>query len=187
MNMFGSINILIVTIATSTAPAYASDPAPTIPPAYEQMAALYEIPPDLFYAVALQESGRHLDSIGRVPWPWTLNVAGKGYYFDTKTEAWDALRRHIEQGATNIGIGLMQPTYPYNQYALSDVYGALDPATNLRLGAQIMRECYDRLADWWAAVGCYHSPGRTERQRRHVETYKAHVKRRLERISGARQ
>jgi len=114
----------------------------------------------------------------RTPWPWTLNVAGHGYYFNSQAEAWDALRGHVEKGQSNIGVGLMQVTWPHNQYALVDVYSALDPATNLRLGAQILRACFDRLGEWWAAVGCYHSPGSSEIRHARADAYIASVKRR---------
>ena len=74
------------------------------------------------------------------------------------TEVWDALSGFIERKPRQIGIGLVQVTWPFNPDILWDPYTALEPATNLALGARILRDCYDRLGDWWHAVGCYHSP-----------------------------
>jgi hypothetical protein len=46
------------------------------PPAYQVAAQQAGVPPPVLYAVALQESGARLR--GRlIPWPWTLNVAGR--------------------------------------------------------------------------------------------------------------
>ena len=168
-----------ICMAMTTGLAIPEDRDRAVPTTYRHIADLFDIPPDIFYAIALQESGRYVEHLGeRRPWPWTLNVAGEGYYFESQAEAWDALRTHVENGDTNIGVGLMQVTWPYNQYALVDIYSALDPATNLRLGAQILTDCYDRLQDWWASVGCYHSPGSSKVRVQRANNYTALVRRR---------
>ncbi len=133
--------------------------APQIPAIYQATAEVQGIPPSLFYAIAMQESGRFLEDDGRLkPWPWSLNVAGDAYYYDSMEEAWEALRSFIEERPAHIGIGLVQVTWPYNPHLLRDPFTALEPSINLGIGAQILRACYDRLGDWWSAVGCYHSP-----------------------------
>ena len=131
-----------------------------VPADYVTAAELHGIDdPAILYAIAMQESGR-LDRETDLlePWPWTLNVDGKGYFFADMTEIWDALARFVQEEPNHIGLGLVQVTWPFNPDILSNPYLALDPSTNLSLGAQILRDCYDRLDDWWQAVGCYHSP-----------------------------
>ena len=60
----------------------------TVPSGYQVVAAERAIPEAIFYAVALTESGRDVEAQGiRRPWPWTLNVAGQGYYFETQVIA----------------------------------------------------------------------------------------------------
>ena len=157
--------------------------AGAVPNAYRDTAHLYGIPPALFYAMALQESGRTVGSAYR-PWPWTLNVEGRAYYYDTKTEVWDALRRFVMEGRTHIGIGLMQVTYPYNAHVLWDVYAAIDPYTNLRMGALILRERYRESGDWWTAVGRYHAPGQKPAQIARAIRYRERVKHRWRRLYG---
>ena len=185
MNLFRLSRIASAFAASMTLAGAAFGKEPRIPDAYQTIAGLYKIPPDIFYAVALQESGRYDErAAAREPWPWTLNVEGDGYYYASHTEAWNALLDYVVDGRTNIGIGLMQVTWPYNQYALVDVYGALDPDTNLRLGAQVLSACYDMTGDWWLAVGCYHSPGSSEVRRKRATAYTARVKKRWERVVG---
>lgn len=154
-----------------------------VPRAYKETARLYGIPPKLFYALALQESGRTVDG-AFAPWPWTLNVEGQGYYYNSQTEVWDALNEFVIADRTNIGIGLLQVTYPYNQHVLSELYLAIDPHTNLRMGAVILLERYRESGDWWIAVGHYHSPGKKPAQVERAQRYRESVKRRWKQLYG---
>src|ERR1700729_2748973 len=44
----------------------------------------YGIPEHLLAAIASTESGRFHKALGmNLPWPWTINVEGTGYFFDT--------------------------------------------------------------------------------------------------------
>lgn len=157
-------------------PPSAAEPSPTVPTVYAETAELFGgIPADIFYAMALQESGRQTEQ-GFRPWPWTLNVEGKGFYYGSKAEAWDALSQFVEDGRTNIGIGALQVTWPYNQHVLVDVYGALDPHTNLQIAAQIFLARYSESGDWWTAVGRYHSPGPSDAQRARANAYRERVR-----------
>ena len=146
----------------------------TVPSGYRLVASEKKIPESIFYAVALAESGRTLPADGvRRPWPWTLNVAGDGYYYATRHEAWQALRDWLDQGKRSIDIGLMQVNWRYHQSRLGDPWQALDPYHNLRVGADILQDCYATRRDWWVSVGCYHAPANPERAtryRRRVES-----------------
>ena len=49
----------------------------SVPAGYASAARAHGIPADIFYAVALTESGKVVDRFRtRRPWPWTLNVGG---------------------------------------------------------------------------------------------------------------
>jgi len=136
-----------------------ADDGRSLPPLFVATADAQGIPPTLLYAIALQESGRQDGDKGVLtPWPWSLNVGGKSHYYATMEEAWDALNRLFKDPPRNIDIGLVQVSWPVNRHVIHDPFLALEPTVNLAIGAQILRECFDRLGDWWAAVGCYHSP-----------------------------
>jgi len=145
-----------------------------VPVGYRSVATERGIPYTLLYAVALTESGKQVVSTqGYRPWPWTLNVAGRGYFFDSRLAAWQALTDWLEQGKRSIDIGLMQVNWRYHQERLGTPWQALDPYFNLRVGAAILQDCYITRQDWWASVGCYHSPNdlqRADRYRRRVIT-----------------
>jgi hypothetical protein len=67
------------------------------------------IPAHLLSAIAATESGRyHQDLKIRIPWPWTINAAGRGYYFESKQEAIAAVKKLRKQGVQSIDVGCMQ-------------------------------------------------------------------------------
>ena len=62
--------------------------ASSVPEGYRRVAAAHGIPSELFYAVALAESGRHIEHLRTTrPWPWTLNIQGEGHYFPSRQAA----------------------------------------------------------------------------------------------------
>ena len=162
--------VLIVSLVSGSA-ALAGD----IPPAYRQVAVANGIPADIFYAVALAESGRHLgDERPARPWPWTLNIHGEGVYFSDRRSAWHAIVAAIGKQWTSVDIGLMQVNWRYHQHRLLDPWRALDPHVNLQVAAEILKRCQQRLSDWWDSVGCYHSPANAERAKRYQERVRGH-------------
>ncbi len=149
--------------------------ASEIPTAYYQVARANDIPADIFYAIALTESGRSVgtDQVFR-PWPWTLNIHGKGIFFRNRHSAWRATQAAIAQHQTLVDIGLMQVNWRYHRDRLIDPWRALDPHQNLQVAAEILLDCYERLTDWWASVGCYHAPANPDRARRYRERVRSH-------------
>ena len=80
----------------------------SVPAGYRTIATERGIPYTVLYAVALTESGRRVAPADVYrPWPWTLNVAGRGYFFDSRLAAWQALTDWLQAGRRSIDIGLM--------------------------------------------------------------------------------
>ena len=80
----------------------------SVPVGYRTIAAECGIPYTVLYAVALTESGKQVrpTDVYR-PWPWTLNIGGRGYFFDSRLAAWQALTASLQAGQRSIDIGLM--------------------------------------------------------------------------------
>lgn len=151
---------------------------PTVPNGYRVIAAEYGIPNTLLYAVALAESGVGINHKGtRRPWPWTLNVAGRGHVYPSRKAAWSALKTYIARGERSIDIGLMQVNWRYHEDKLGDTWRALNPYFNLRVGAGILRQCFEQRGDWWKSVGCYHAPSNPVRARRYRSRVVGHWQR----------
>lgn len=119
---------------------------------------LQRIPQGLLAAISLVESGRGVGPSGStVAWPWTINAAGQGQYFDTKEEAIAATRQLIEDGLRSIDIGCMQINLRYHPDAFASIEQAFDPARNVAYGATYLRQLHRLQGSWPKAVERYHS------------------------------
>jgi len=134
-------------------------PLQQIPPAYHQIAAAARVPAESLYSLALTESSRRLP-YGERPWPWTINVAGKGYRFETREAAWQALLQFVRKyPLKRIDVGIAQVNLGWNGQRFMSTWEALDPYVNLNAAAAILRECWDRKpGSWLDTAGCYHHP-----------------------------
>lgn len=160
----------------------AADVRQQIPPGYHQVAMQERVPAEALYSLAMTESSRKLPH-GVRPWPWTINVAGKGYRYATRQEAYQALlafMRHYP--LKRIDVGISQVNLGWNGHHFRSTWEAFDPYINLHAAARILRACYDKKpGSWIAAAGCYHHPAGGQPAR----TYQAIVKRHLNRLEPA--
>ena len=116
-----------------------------------------KIPYDILTAVALTETGTMQK--GRLaPYPWAINVGGKGFLFSTKQQAIKAVKSYLAQGKTSIDIGCMQLNWYWHKDKFSNsIESAFDPKTNITVGANYILEHYVTYKNWNMAVGRYHS------------------------------
>jgi len=151
-----------------------------IPPAYRKIAAEARIPAEALYSLALTESSRRMP-VGERPWPWTINVAGKGYRYETREEAWQALLQFVRKAPLKrIDVGIAQVNLGWNGHLFPSFYDAFDPYINLRVASRILRACYDsNPGSWIKAAGCYHHPAGGKP----AAIYIAIVRRKLDTIS----
>jgi hypothetical protein len=117
------------------------------------------VDPKILAGIALNESAYN----GRA-WPWTLNVAGRGFFFRTREDAYRAVRYLISNGRSNFDIGLMQVNWGYHGKRFASAWDALAPATNIRVAEDILNENYRLTHSAVKTVAYYHSanpaPGR---------------------------
>ncbi|HEY2454475.1 MAG TPA: transglycosylase SLT domain-containing protein [Scandinavium sp.] len=130
-----------------------------IPAAYQQIAAAEYVPPESLYALAMVESARK-STWGALPWPWTINVAGKGYRYPSREAAGKALLGFMQRyPLRHIDVGIAQVNLGWNGQYFSSLKNVFDPYTNLHIAAQILRRCYTTSSgSWLRASGCYHHP-----------------------------
>ena len=148
--------------------------ADDIPSAYVTAANAHRVPPAVLYAVGLTES-RRTTPHGARPWPWTLNVDGRAYYYPSRSAAWLALRRHVAAKRT-VDVGLMQVNWNWHSALLQDTWRALEPYHNLDAAARLLRGHYDATGDWWTAIGRYHAPANERRAERYRLRVGRHLK-----------
>jgi hypothetical protein len=119
-------------------------------------AAAHDVPYDLMMAVGRVESGRDT-SLGLMPWPWTVNAAGDGAFYDTKTALKARAEDLIAAGQTNFDLGCFQVNYGWHGSEFASLDAMFDPATNADYAARFLRRLYDQKGDWMLAAGAYHS------------------------------
>ncbi|MDC9612928.1 transglycosylase SLT domain-containing protein [Xenorhabdus khoisanae] len=130
-----------------------------VPTGYHQVAQTEKVPAEALYSLALAESGYKLPQ-GIRPWPWSINVAGKSYRYNTRLEAWQSLQSFIQTNSIKrIDVGIAQVNLGWNGHHFNSTWEAFDPYINLHVAARILRACYDtNPGSWVTAAGCYHHP-----------------------------
>ncbi|WP_419603455.1 transglycosylase SLT domain-containing protein [Thiolapillus sp.] len=129
------------------------------PPAFQEIGKKQGIPGDVLYALALTESGRALKGRRQiVPWPWTLNIAGKSHYYNSKKAACSALKQAVEDGK-QVDAGFMQVNWYHNgRHMVKAPCDLLSPWKNITLGARILaRERRENGGSLFRAIGTYHT------------------------------
>lgn len=115
------------------------------------------VPLDVLGAVALTETGVKRGK-NYLPWPWAINVEGKGYLFKDKQSAILATLKHIAQGKDSIDIGCMQMNWKWHHKKFgSSVVHAFDPYKNVEIAANYLKEHFSIYKNWTRAIGRYHS------------------------------
>ena len=114
------------------------------------------LPTHLLWAIGMVESKRDGG-----PWPWTLDVAGHGLYFDTRAQAENKLSVLIRaQGRQNVDIGCMQVNWHWHQTKATSPEVYMDPRANTYYAAYHLHELWVNAGQgpWDFAIGKYHSP-----------------------------
>jgi len=117
----------------------------------------HAIPEGLLKAIGFTESGRVTADGRRVPWPWTVNAEGQGYYFETKKDAIAFVQELQSHGISVIDVGCMQVDLYYHPDAFASLDAAFDPATNVAYAAKFLNELKSETGDWGVATQYYHS------------------------------
>lgn len=118
----------------------------------------YAIPTHLLSAIASTESGRYHDGLKiKLPWPWTINAEGKGYFFNTKEEAIAAAHSLQALGVKSMDIGCMLVNIQQHPDAFSSLSQAFEPENNIAYAASFLRKLYQKEGSWKQATIDYHS------------------------------
>jgi hypothetical protein len=116
------------------------------------------LPGGILLAIGRVESGRWDPAHGRVTsWPWTINAAGKGSWFETREAAAQTVRALLDGGTRSIDVGCFQINLQYHPLAFASPEQGFDPESNARYAARFLLSLFSRTGSWEAAVEAYHS------------------------------
>lgn len=117
-----------------------------------------KMPANLPLSIARVESGRLDPATGRGrPWPWTINAAGTGSFYDSKEEAIAAVHALRARGVQSIDVGCMQVNLRYHPQAFASLEDAFDPLVNARYAVRFLTALYRQTGNWVQATAYYHS------------------------------
>lgn len=117
----------------------------------------FQIPEHLLTAMSWSESGQYISKVGLVAWPWTINVNGKGYIFETKEKAIQAVMNFQRKGIKSIDVGCMQVNLKHHPTAFKSLQEAFDPKANVEYAARFVTGLKNQFQSWYKAVAHYHS------------------------------
>ncbi len=150
--------LLMLAVIAGLSPAQADVPPPALcRSAIAAAERSYGIPDRLMQAIGVVESGRADERGGVTAWPWTINVEGVGYVFETKQEAIAAVNEHRARGARSIDVGCMQVNLMHHGDAFGSLEQAFDPGANSRYAAQFLQNLLAQTGSWPRATAGYHS------------------------------
>jgi hypothetical protein len=159
-----SRNLLFFAMVTAVSPPLQArnDPSSLCLAAAVDAAQTTGVPYEVLLAVAVVETGRDAR-----PWPWTVNVAGDGQWFDTKDAAEAHAQQVLNQGLTNLDVGCFQLNIRWHSKGFGSLSDMLDPNLNAGYAAEFLAGHYAETGGWAAAAAAYHSatPEHAERYR----------------------
>lgn len=153
--------IILLCCSGIVAPAYAAEPS-ALDAHFERASEQWGVPRALVRAVAHTESDLH---------PWTVNIAGRSYYPESKDAALRLIEEAVQKGKS-YDVGIMQ----INKYWLrhfdfcpADI---IEPRLNILLGAWILAQEIHRYGLNWKGIGSYHTPARINPDRARAYAHK---------------
>ncbi|MDA5092822.1 lytic transglycosylase domain-containing protein [Aliiroseovarius sp. KMU-50] len=114
------------------------------------------VPISVLKAISLTETGRKRGGSFR-PWPWTVNMEGKGVWFDTEEEARSYVFKHFKRGARSFDVGCFQINYKWHHKNFSSLDEMFDPLANGLYAARFLSDLFSEKGNWSDAAGAYHS------------------------------
>lgn len=114
------------------------------------------VPVSVLRAITRAETGRRMQA-GFLPWPWTVNMEGQGFWFDTKDEALAYVYKEFERGARSFDVGCFQINFKWHGQNFASIEAMFDPVTNALYAAKYLTELRAETGDWSKAAGAYHS------------------------------
>ncbi|MFN7224790.1 MAG: transglycosylase SLT domain-containing protein [Paracoccaceae bacterium] len=114
------------------------------------------VPFDVLKAIARIETGRQVNGV-LVPWPWAVNQAGQGSFFDSAGQALDHVANAMSNGESNIDVGCFQLNLRWHGDAFASLGNMFEPTDNALYAARFLLRLYGEYGSWEGAIGAYHS------------------------------
>jgi soluble lytic murein transglycosylase-like protein len=89
--------------------------------------------------------------------PYAVNIAGKTVIASNQEEAAKTIKNAVNQGVTNIDVGIAQINYRWHKNNFKNIEEMLNPATNIEYAARLLLSLFKQHGTWHKAIRHYHS------------------------------
>jgi len=144
------------TPSAGPAAALAADPPAICDWAAAEASRRSGVPISVLKAISLNETGRKRGGVFR-PWPWTVNMEGKGLWFDSAEAALAYAEKEHGRGARSFDVGCFQINFKWHGEAFASIEEMFDPLKNGLYAARFLSQLHAETGSWSAAAGAYHS------------------------------
>jgi hypothetical protein len=135
--------------------------------AARQVAQETNVPLSVLRSITRTETGRARG--GQLqPWPWTVNMEGKGHWFETEDAARAYVFKEFRRGARSFDVGCFQINFKWHGENFRSIDQMFDPIENARYAARFLTRLHSETGDWSRAAGAFHS-----RTPKYAEKYRA--------------
>ena len=117
----------------------------------------FAMPEGILTAITRIEAGRVTGNGTREGWPWTINHAGKGLFFDSKDKMLAYAEDQLVDGDQNMDIGCMQISHYWHSENFTDLEEMGDPFTNIAYAAAFLSDLETTHGSWDQAIRHYHN------------------------------
>ncbi|MFK7942047.1 MAG: lytic transglycosylase domain-containing protein [Paracoccaceae bacterium] len=136
------------------------------------------IPREVMLAITLVETRTNRGGTSG-PWPWTVNVAGKGGWFDSRAAALIHAQRALARGENSFDVGCFQLNYRWHGQHFASIDEMFEPKPSGDYAARFLKTLFAETGDWIKAAGYYHS-----RTAKHSKRYRGLVARAVKGMGG---
>ncbi|MEM6661271.1 MAG: lytic transglycosylase domain-containing protein [Pseudomonadota bacterium] len=136
------------------------------------------VPRAVMLAISLVETRTRRGGVSG-PWPWTVNVAGKGAWFDSRAAALLHAQRALAGGQKSFDVGCFQLNYRWHGHHFTSIDQMFEPGISGDYAARFVKSLHGETGDWIKASGLYHS-----RTAVHSKRYRKLVAQTVARMGG---
>lgn len=152
------VSAVAVTVILAVTPMKDAEAKMAIPNTISVVAKQKGVPPDIFYAVLLNETRVKTNMKRVVAWPWSANWQGRSYRFKTRAELYQFCQGLLDKGYQSFDIGISQVNWKWHKQRFNNLWAATDPWINMNAAADYLVEHYKTERNWLIAAGKYHAP-----------------------------
>ncbi len=116
----------------------------------------FGVPEETLMAIGRVESGMTRNGVF-APWPWTINVGGRGLRFRSRSEAVRYASGLLARGIRSFDVGCFQLNYRWHGWKFDDLEQMFSPRDNAEGSARFLAQLFREHGNWRAAIGAYHS------------------------------